>query len=887
MAAVDLKNLIGRLNTFSKRALETAAGICVSRTNYEVTVEHVFQAMLEDPSADVQHILNHYEIEHGRVMKALVANLDDLRTGNAGRPVFSPVLMEWIKQAWLIASLEYSLAEVRSGNLLQALVSSPGRLASGDYIDLITDKVKLDDLRENYANIVVNSREEAAFATAGPSGGGGAPGQQAGAEGSAIAKFCVHFTGRAREGLIDPIFGRDREIRQVIDILARRRKNNPIAVGEAGVGKTALVEGLAIRIAEGDVPKLLQGVELYGLDMGALQAGASVKGEFEKRLKAVIEEVKASEKPIIMFIDEAHTLIGAGGAAGSGDAANLLKPALARGELRTIAATTWSEYKKYFEKDPALARRFQLVKVEEPNDEQTTTMLRGLKDKYEAAHGVIIRDDALQAAAELGSRYIAGRQQPDKGVDLMDTASARVKIALTAKPAALDDKERRIATLEREQHAHERDKEHGSTDRDERLAEIAEEIRSLQDQVEADTAAWLKEQEAAQAVVALRQRMAKARLGQAPEGADAPEDPAAIQPDLDAALAALAEIQGEEPMVPIEVDADVVASVISDWTGIPMSNMVQDEAAALLAFEETMKQRIKGQDHVMDIVGTGIRSAKAGLKAPEIPMGIFLFVGPSGVGKTETALGVADLLFGGERFMTSIAMSEFQEKHTVAKLIGSPPGYVGYGEGGLLTEAVRQRPYSVVLLDECEKADPEVMNLFYQVFDKGVLTDGEGIEVDFKDTVIFITSNLATDIITEAGMLDEPPSVDDLVAMIRPVLSAHFKPALVARMTIVPYYPLKQDALREITELKLNKVRKRLHHAHKMKMEWSDEVVDAIASRCTEVETGARNVDHIIRGTLLPRMSTQLLHQMTTGEDMPGLLKVSYTDADGFGFDFE
>ena len=887
MAAVDLKNLIGRLNTFSKRCLETAAGICVSRTNYEVTVEHVFQAMLEDPSADVHQILGHYGIDHGRVMKALVANLDDLRTGNSGRPVFSPVLMEWIKQAWLVGSLEYSLAEVRSGNLLQALVSSPGRLASGDYIDLITDKVKIDDLRENYANIVVNSREEAAFATAGPSGGGGAPGQQAGAEGSAIAKFCVHFTGRAREGLIDPIFGRDREIRQVIDILARRRKNNPIAVGEAGVGKTALVEGLAIRIAEGDVPKLLHGVELYGLDMGALQAGASVKGEFEKRLKAVIEEVKASEKPIIMFIDEAHTLIGAGGAAGSGDAANLLKPALARGELRTIAATTWSEYKKYFEKDPALARRFQLVKVEEPNDEQTTTMLRGLKDKYEASHGVLIRDDALQAAAELGSRYIAGRQQPDKGVDLMDTASARVKIALTAKPAALDDKERRIATLEREQSAHERDKEHGSTDRDERLAEIAEEIQSLQDQVETDTAAWLKEQEAAQAVVGLRQRMAKARLGEAPEGADAAEDPGALQPELDAALAALAEVQGDEPMVPVQVDAGVVASVISDWTGIPMSNMVQDEAAALLAFEDTMKQRIKGQDHVMDIVGTGIRSAKAGLKAPEIPMGIFLFVGPSGVGKTETALGVADLLFGGERFMTSIAMSEFQEKHTVAKLIGSPPGYVGYGEGGLLTEAVRQRPYSVVLLDECEKADPEVMNLFYQVFDKGVLTDGEGIEVDFKDTVIFITSNLATDIITEAGMLDEPPSVEDLVAMIRPVLSAHFKPALVARMTIVPYYPLKQDALREITELKLNKVRKRLHLAHKMKMEWSEEVVDAIASRCTEVETGARNVDHIIRGTLLPKMSTQLLEQMTTGEDMPSLLKVSYSDDDGFGFDFD
>jgi len=901
MVAVDLKALVGRLNGFGKRSLETAAGICVSRGNYEVTVEHVVQAMLEDPSADLQQILVHYEVDPGRVMKALVATVDSFRTGNTGRPVFSPVLMEWLQQAWVIGSIAYSLAEIRSGNLLQALLSNPARFAAGDYIDLITDHISGDDLKKHYDKIVVNSKEEAAFATAGESSGAGPGamgGQPAGGEGTAVSKFCVNFTGRAKEGHIDPIFGRDREIRQMVDILARRRKNNPICVGEAGVGKTALIEGLALRIAEGDVPKLLENTEIFGLDMGALQAGASVKGEFEKRLKAVIEEIKASPTPVILFIDEAHTLVGAGGQAGTGDAANLLKPALARGELKTIAATTWSEYKKYFEKDPALARRFQLVKVGEPSDEDTTTMLRGLKAKYEESHGVIIRDDACSSAAALGSRYIAGRQQPDKGVDLMDTSAARVKVALSAKPAFLDDAERRISTLERELTAHRRDVEHGATDRDERIGELQEEIKSLEDEVATGTERWKREQEAAVKVVELRKTLAQATNGEqaaapAAEGegegeaaaAEAPKDPAALKAELDEAVKALAGLRGEHAIVPIDVDSEVVAAVIADWTGIPMNNMVRDEASTLLAFEKSMQERIKGQDHVMDIVGTGIRAAKSGLKDPAQPMGVFLFVGPSGVGKTETALGVADLMFGGERFMTTINMSEFQEKHTVSRLIGSPPGYVGYGEGGLLTEAVRQRPYSVVLLDEVEKADLEVMNLFYQVFDKGTLTDGEGIEVNFKDTIIFLTSNLATDIITEAGVQDEPPDTETLISMIRPALSAHFKPALLARMNVVPFYPLKQDALRGIAELKLGKLVKRLHEAHRMKLVFTEAVPDAIAARCTEVETGARNVDHIIRGNLLPKMSTQLLEQMSEG-DLPGRLTVGFDEASGFTFEF-
>lgn len=874
MADVDFKALIGRLNGFTKRGFETAAGICISRTNYEVTLEHLLQVFLEDPSADVQQILNHYEIDPSRLTKAVIHTLDGLKTGNQGRPVFSPILQDWLKSAWLIASLDYNQAEIRSGNLLQALLARPARLAGGDYYELC-ESINTGDLKKNLPTIVSGSSETAKVSRAEGGSTGSGDGAPAGGDGTALGQYCVNFTERAREGKIDPIFGRDREIRQMIDILARRRKNNPIAVGEAGVGKSALVEGLALRIAEGDVPDLLKDTELFGLDMGLLQAGASVKGEFEKRLKNVIEEVKSSPTPIIMFIDEAHTLIGAGGQAGGGDAANLLKPALARGELRTVAATTWSEYKKYFEKDPALARRFQLVKVDEPSDKDAATMLRGLKSRYEESHGVIIRDSALSAAANLGSRYIAGRQHPDKGVDLMDTAAARVKIAMTCKPAAIDDMEREIVTITREQEALERDLNEGVEGLEERIGEIKDRVAELEQAVATSTGRWKTEQEAAQKVLDLRAQLNAAE-------ADAK---AGLKSELEAAQAALAELQGEEPLVPTEVTAEVVAQVIGEWTGIPIGSMIKDEAATLLSFEEEMCKRIKGQDHVMSILGEGIRAAKAGLKEPEMPMGIFLLVGPSGVGKTETALGMADLLFGGERFMTSISMSEYQDKSSVSRLIGSAPGLVGYGEGGQLTEAVRQRPYSVVLLDECEKADLNVMNLFYQVFDKGKLTDGEGLEVDFKDTVILVTSNLATDMITQAGMLDEPPSMDELVTMIRPILSKHFKPALLARMTIVPYFPLKQEALKGITRLKLRKLQRRLKEHHKVAFEIKDEVVEAISARCTEVEAGARNIDHIIRGTLLPQISTEILQQMAS-DHMPGKLELSLSEDGNFSFTF-
>lgn len=871
MVEVNLKALVSRLNRFCTRSLEAAAGLCVARTQYEVAPEHFLYAMGEDPSGDLAAIYRYFGVETSRVQKSLLGIIEQFRTGNPGRPVFSPLLLEWLQQAWILTSLDFGLAEIRSGLLLQALLASPTRFGADEYLPLF-EGINREILKARYASIIASSTEQSRRMGVEAAAPGAAPG----AGESALARFTVNFTAQAREGKIDPVFGRDREIRQMIDILARRRKNNPICVGEAGVGKTAVVEGLALRIVEGDVPEALRNVELVGLDLGLLQAGASVKGEFENRLRQVIEEIKGSPKPVILFIDEAHTLIGAGGPAGGGDAANLLKPALARGELRTIAATTWSEYKKYFEKDAALARRFQLVKLDEPDEATVLTMLRGLRERYEKAHGVVLRDDALEAAARLGSRYISGRQHPDKGVDLMDTAAARVKIALTTKPPELQDLERRIQTLERELAAIRRDRAGGPPPSgDDRPAEIEREIAAAKERAAELAARWQKEKAAVEKVLEIRRKI---------EAAPEPDRPP-LRKDLEAAQAELRAIQGRDPLVFAEVTPEVVARVVSDWTGIPIGKMVQDQAEALLHLEENLRRRIKGQDHALEIVARGIRAAKAGLKNPRTPMGVFLFAGPSGVGKTETALGVADLLFGGERFLTVINMSEFQEKHTVSRLIGSPPGYVGYGEGGVLTEAVRQKPYSVVLLDEVEKADPEVLNLFYQVFDKGMLADGEGREVDFKDTVIFLTTNLASEQILQAAAGGPRPPVEDLVALIRPTLSKHFKPALLARMTIVPFLPVGPEALREITGLKLEQLRARLRENHRMALEVDPRVVEAIVERCTEVETGARNVDHILSGTLLPRLSSQILQQMSAGAP-PARVRVGLDAGGDFSFEF-
>ncbi len=848
------RKLLEKLDAYAQRCLLEAVGAANSRGHYELTVEHLAAALLDAPESDWARAAAHFELDVPVVRRGIERTLENLRAGNTGKATWSPTLLALLREGWFAATLDLDLGTLRSGAVLYALVRQPERFLQDDLPGLAA--ITPERLRGEFRKATAGSAED----TAPAAGAAGAAVSGRPATGGALARFATNFTAAAREGKIDPVFGRDREIRQAVDILARRRKNNPIVVGEAGVGKTAIVEGLALRIVEGDVPDLLRNVEIYGLDLGLLQAGAGVKGEFENRLKGVIEEVKANPKGTILFIDEAHTLIGAGGAAGTADAANLLKPALARGEMRTIAATTWMEYKKYFEEDPALTRRFQPIKVDEPSPADAAIMLRGLKGKYEEAHGVTVREDAIGAAADLAARYIGGRQLPDKAVDLLDTAAARVKIAHTAKPGVVEDVERRIQSLGREIAALDRDRAGGAKVDEERAAAAKAELAAAEAEHARETERWTREAQAVRAVLDARKAAA--------EGG--PKDA------VESALAALRELQGRTPLIPLDVDPAVVAQIVADWTGVPVGKMVQDEARQVLLLEDQLKTRIKGQDHAMRIVAESLRSAKAGLRDPDKPMAVFLLAGPSGVGKTETALTVADMLFGGEKFLVSINMSEYQDREMgVSGLVGAKPGYVGYGKGGTLTEAVRQTPYSVVLLDEVEKACQEVRNLFYQVFDKGDLTDGTGRAIDFKNTVIFITSNLASqeiqDLVKAKAALLETPTHDEVLAAVRPILSKALQPAWLARCTVVPYYSLQGEALREIAKLKLGKVAKRLRTSHKLEVTFDDAVVDQIAERCTEVETGARNIDAILQGTLMPAISRELLTRMTEGELPPRL----------------
>ena len=885
---VDHKAIISRLSAVCRSALEAALGQCMNARHYEVTLEHVMLAFLDNADSDVAFLVNHYDLDPARLRQALQRGLDDLRTGNAGRPQFSPVLLDWFQDGWTVGSMDYNYQKIRGGVLFLLLARAPAKYSSsgiGNYLEGISK----DDLKANLSKIISDSKEQAESSG---SSGGAAGGKDLGGKGSAspdsaLGKFCVDYTGRARAGQIDPIFGREREIRQIIDILARRRKNNPIIVGDSGVGKTALVEGLALMIVNNDIPPLLQNTDIFGLDLGLLQAGASVKGEFENRLKGVIAEVKGSSKPIILFIDEAHTIIGAGGQQGGGDAANLLKPALARGELRTIAATTWKEYKKYFEKDAALERRFQPVKVDEPDEKTAITMLRGLRSKFEESHNVIITDDAVTAAVRLSNRYISGRQLPDKAVDLIDTCCARVKVALQQKPAAIEDAEVLIKTLTTEIDALHRDADKGVRIDPERQAELEQKRAKTKDELAALEASFNAEKEKVVAIEEARKKMSAAKTD---------DERDAVRKEVVAALDALNKTQGEVPLVRPDVDEQMVATVVAAWTGIPVGKMVQDDVKNLLEMEDRLNRRIKGQYYGIHTMAKELRAARAGLKPQNTPQGVFILVGPSGVGKTETALTIADLMFGGERMMTTINMSEFQEKHTVSRLIGSPPGYVGFGEGGMLTEAVRQRPYTVVLLDECEKADPDVMNLFYQVFDKGMLSDGEGRLVDFKNTVVIMTSNLATDKITNmtvAAREEDPTRVLDkdpvfmreLMEAIKPTVVAHFKPALLARMTMVPYLPISPEALGEITRLKLDAVVDRLRKNQRLEGSYTDDMVKHIADQCTQVDTGARNIDHILRATLLPMMSVEVLNKMTEGA-MPKKLKIGIDKESAFTFEF-
>ena len=849
---VDPKSLVKRLSPTATRALEAAVGRAANGQYYEVTPEHLLASLLAPADGDAEYLLAEYGKSRTQLATRLDRALERMRSGNGSRPVLSQALFSWLRDAWLVASVERGSTMVRTADLIACFAENIDRYSAESLPEL--EDLPHAEVRQKLSDIVAPSSESAELVPAAQAGA--APSATGAAGHAALDRFTVSFTKLARDGKIDPVIGRHREIRQLVDILARRRKNNPILVGEPGVGKTALVEGLALAIVQNEVPESLQGVELVGLDLGALQAGSGVRGEFEQRLKSVIHEVKSSPTPVILFIDEAHTLIGAGGAQGTGDAANLLKPELARGELRTVAATTWSEYKKYFEKDAALERRFQPVKVEEPSEEAAVAILRGLKDTYEQAHGVIIRDEALVAAAQLSHRYISGRQLPDKAVDLLDSAAARVKTEARAKPESLQAIEAELATKTRALKSIERDQSDGAVERRELIQRLRDERRALSDELSMLEEKWGRERSAAELLLNERRTLTTLEPGAAQESA-------ALR--MRDAAAALGKVQGTDPLIHTEVDAEAVARVVQSWTGIPVGKLQASSVRAVLDLEAKLEARIKGQELAVRTVAEAVRMSSAGVANPNTPRAVLLFVGTSGVGKTETALALADTVFGGDDFLTSIAMSEFQEKHSVSRLIGSPPGYVGYGEGGVLTEAVRRKPYSVVLLDECEKADLEVMNLFYQVFDKGTLSDGEGRRVDFRNTIVVLTSNLATDVINRLYSNGATPSARDVADAIRPTLSRHFKPALLGRMTVVPFAPMSQEILEQVVGLKLQQLAQRLHDRHGVETAFAPELPARLARLCTDSDAGARNIDHVLRGSLLPQLSREVLGCMAEG----------------------
>jgi type VI secretion system protein VasG len=863
MAAIDLKQLVGRLNDPCRRALEAAAGLTLSRTHYNVEIEHWLLKLADASDGDIAAILRHYEIDQGRFITDLNRALEKPKTGNSRAPSLAPDIVELGKQAWLFASLEQGAAKIRSGHLLWALLADEtlarrAREASSQLL-----KINPDLLKRDFAAVTANSAEAAeaqAAASGEPGAADAAPTAPRGT--AALDQFTTDLTAQARAGKIDPILGRDSEIRQIVDILTRRRQNNPILTGEAGVGKTAVVEGFALRIASGDVPPGLRNVTLRTLDLGLLQAGAGVKGEFENRLRGVIDEVKASPKPIIVFIDEAHQLIGAGGSAGQGDAANLLKPALARGELRTIAATTWAEYKKYFEKDAALTRRFQVVKVDEPPEPMAVAMVRGLVDTLERHHKVRILDEAVSEAVRLSARYIPSRQLPDKAVSLIDTACSRVGMSQAAIPPPIEDRQRRITLIDTEVGILDREIAAGEPHGKRREELLAERARLAQELTELE-ARWEQEKALAAEIGETRTKI------EDPAGT---EDKTALREKLTAVSARLRELQGETPLIFPVVDRQAVAEVVAGWTGIPTGRMQSNEIRTVLNLKQAMERRIVGQPHALEAVAQAIRTSRAGLTDPRKPVGVFLMVGTSGTGKTETALTLADLLYGGEQNMTVINMSEFKEEHKVSLLMGSPPGYVGYGEGGVLTEAVRRRPYSVILLDEMEKAHPGVQDIFFQVFDKGNMKDGEGRDIDFKNTVVIMTSNAGTDLITRLFADPETaPDATGLADALMPELMKFFKPAFLGRVNLVPYFPLSPEIIRQIVELQLGRIGRRVAESYGAKFAWDKELVDVIAARCTETSSGARNVEKILSRTLLPELSAEVLSRLAEGATINGV----------------
>lgn len=916
----NLKTLISKLNDTTRHAAERAASLCMARGHYEVDLEHLMLALLEQPQSDLIVLCQRAGVSTTEIQRDLETELSRFKSGNSRTPVFSSHLPVLLEHAWLIASLESHTARIRGAHLLLAMLTEPTLSQLALRSSKLFARFNLDELKHKMAEVTRDSQEavQALRDADAPANGEAGLADEAGASEAlsgktpALDQFTTNLTQRATDGKVDPVIGRETEIRQAIDILMRRRQNNPILTGEAGVGKTAVVEGLALRVALGDVPTPLQGVAIHVLDMGLLQAGASVKGEFENRLKNVIDEVKKSPHPIILFIDEAHTMIGAGGQAGQNDAANLLKPALARGELRTIAATTWGEYKKYFEKDAALARRFQVIKVEEPSEELACAMLRGMAPLMEKHFGVRLFDEAIAEAVRLSARYISGRQLPDKAISVLDTACAKVALGQSATPARIEDARKRLERLDAEAAALQREAAAGARHGG-RLDALKVERDGILASLQADEQRWTFEQQLVNDIRELRTKLEHqagglssveagvvADAGAGLNGAASAEvaEPAKptsaskakgkkaaishASPDhelLAMKQAELAALQGEAPLVPMQVDGHVVAEIVAAWTGIPLGKMVKDEIKTVRNLQATLQERVIGQDHALAAIAQRVRTARAGLEDPNKPKGVFLFVGPSGVGKTETALALADILYGGERNLITINMSEYQEAHSVSGLKGSPPGYVGYGEGGVLTEAVRRKPYSVVLLDEVEKAHPDVLEMFFQVFDKGLMDDAEGREIDFRNTVIILTSNAGSQGIMQACFkhdeaaggtvmksLDELPQADELAELLRPTLYKTFKPAFIGRTKVVPYYPLGDDVLVSVIKLKLDRIAARVQANHQAVLEYDDALMETVLARCTEVDTGARAVDHILNGSLLPEVADSVLARMAEGQ---------------------
>ncbi len=889
MSSISRSRLFGKLNPLAYKAIEGATVFCKLRGNPYVEFVHWLQQILTTQDSDLHRIARHFELDASKLAGDMTAALDKLPRGATAISDFSPLIEESIERSWVFATLMFGESQVRTGHIIYGALSTTTLRNALYGISRQFEKVKAEALGDNFAKIVGGSPEDNLGAADGSGAGGAAPGDASGAmapaqmgKQEALAKFSVDLTERARKGEIDPIVGRDQEIRQVVDVLMRRRQNNPILTGEAGVGKTAVVEGFALRIVAGDVPPSLKDVSLRTLDVGLLQAGASMKGEFENRLRQVIEEVQSSPKPIILFIDEAHTLIGAGGAAGTGDAANLLKPALARGTLRTIAATTFAEYKKYFEKDPALTRRFQVVQVDEPDEHKAILMMRGITTPLEKHHRVQILDEAIEAAVRLSHRYIPARQLPDKSVSLLDTAAARVAVSQHAVPAAVDDCRRRIQALETERDIIARETAIG-IDATARDASVTETLAREHERLGGLEARWLSEKALVDKVLDLR---GKLRDSVTPAEGAAPIDRAAVLAELKTLQASLAAHQGESPLILPSVDEQAVAAVVEDWTGIPVGRMVKNEVQAVLDLAKTLGKRVVGQDHGLEIIAKRVQTARAGLDNPSKPIGVFMLCGPSGVGKTETALALAESLYGGEQNLITINMSEFQEAHTVSTLKGAPPGYVGYGEGGVLTEAVRRKPYSVVLLDEVEKAHSDVHEIFFQVFDKGIMEDGEGRLIDFKNTLIILTSNAGTDLVM--SLCRDPeliPEPEEIAKALREPLLKVFPPALLGRLIVIPYYPLSDSVLRGIIRLQLGRIASRVAERQKVPFTYTDAVVELIGSRCTEPESGGRMIDAILTNSMLPAISSAFLERMLEGKPVTAV-RVDVENGD-FSYAFE